>query len=319
MARKIRCITFDCYGTLIDWQGGIESALLAVPAIGGDRVLVRTIVTKREEIEKPMLVSAPDLPEEESAEETYETPEYRPYREILAESILLAGRECGIELSGCEAEQAAATMPHWEPFSDTRRALAELRAQFQLAILSNVEDEVIAASIEKLGVPFDLVITAEQVESYKPAPDHWYAAMHELEADEEEIFHLGASPFHDLETATLLGIPCGYVNRGGYPLTKESHPLFVVPDLGAAAARLRGFASGVKKRPPAHRAGKGPITNTGGGRSVREGEGAKKRPPPHGAGKGPITDAGRRRPLPEGEGRAERGPEREGSVERKRR
>ena len=239
MPRKIRCVTFDCYGTLIDWQAGTASSLLTIPVLKGDRDLVKTLVAGREEIEKGLIVSAPALPAQDSPEETFEAPEYRPYREILAESIRTAARELGVEIAVEDAQRAAATMPAWSPFPDTRNALREIRKMCKVAILSNVEEEVIAETVKTLGVPFDLVVTAERVESYKPAPDHWYAAMHELEADEEELFHLAASPFHDLETATLLGIPCGYVNRSGYPIGPEARPLFEVPDLAGAAARLR--------------------------------------------------------------------------------
>ena len=240
---KIRCVTFDCYGTLIDWESGITKALSRIPALFGQPERVRRIVARREQIEKGLLVSAPDLPEEETADERYEALPYRPYREILAESIVMAASHEGVDLSPGDAVTAAASMSEWEPFPDTRGALARIKAQFPIGILSNVEDEVIAASIKTLGVDFDLVITAEKVGAYKPSPDHWYAAMHELEADEEEIFHLAASPFHDLETATLLGIPCGYVNRAGAFLLPEAQPLFTVKDLDAAASRLKGFPS----------------------------------------------------------------------------
>jgi len=239
--RKIRCVTFDCYGTLVDWQRGISAALLRIPALEGHVDLVRRIVARREEIEKGLIVSAPDLPDEESPEERYENLPYRPYREILADSIALACREQGIEPAPGDAQAAAATMPDWEPFPDTRAALMEIHERFPIGILSNVEDEVIEATIRKIGVPFDLVITAEKVEAYKPSPDHWYAAMHELEADEEEILHLAASPFHDLETATLLGIPCGFVNRARAHIPAQARPHFTVPDLASAAARLKSY------------------------------------------------------------------------------
>ncbi len=276
MARKIHCVTFDCYGTLIDWEGGIRSALLALPSLRGDRALVAKVVARREELEKGLIVSAVELPDEDSPEERYESLPYRPYREILAESLVLAAGECGLVLGDDEAAAAAATMPDWEPFPDTRRALAEIQKRFPIGILSNVEDEVIEAAIEKLGVPFDLIVTAEKVESYKPSPDHWYAAMHELEADEEELFHLAASPFHDLETASLLGIPCGYVNRTGAPLLPDAAPLFTVPDLAAAAGRLKGFVPARGKAPQA-----GPGTaggRLGGARRKPGAEGAETAP-----------------------------------------
>src|SRR5262245_19456094 len=242
MARKIRCVTFDCYGTLIDWEGGIGKALLSLPVLAGKPDLVRKLVARREEIEKGMIVSAPELPQEDSPEERYESPPYRPYREILAESLEAAAQALDVPIGGCDAEAVAATVPDWEPFAGTRAALAGIKKRFPIAILSNVEEEVIAASVQRIGIPFDLIITAEQVEAYKPAPDHWYAAMHELEADEEDLFHLAASPFHDLETATLLGIRCGYVDRSGHPLLPEAKPVFTVRDLASAAARLASYA-----------------------------------------------------------------------------
>jgi 2-haloalkanoic acid dehalogenase type II len=246
MPRNIRCVTFDCYGTLIDWESGLSRALLALPVLEGHADLVKRIVGKREELEKALLVSAPDLPDEDTADERYESLPYRPYREILAESIVLAARAFSLELAPAEAESVAMTMSEWEPFEDTRPALIEIAKRFPIGILSNVEDEVMEVSLERIGVPFDVVVTAERVEAYKPSPDHWYAAMHELEADEEDLLHLGASPFHDLETASLLGIPCAYVNRSGHAITPLSHPLFVVRDMASAAERLKSFAPAVK-------------------------------------------------------------------------
>lgn len=274
---RIQCVTFDCYGTLIDWESGIAQALRAIPALANEPDRIETIVRRREEIEKTMLVSAPELPDEESPAERYESLDYRPYRAILADSIEAACRESGTDVSSEEAERAAATMPNWEPFPDTKAALEAIKSKFKVGILSNVENEVIEASIRKIGVSFDLLVTAEMVESYKPSPDHWYAAMHELTLDEDEILHLAASPFHDLETATLLGVPCGYVNRSGAALLPEAKPLFTVPDLASAARRLvdlqaapasgEGQSRGRGVRP--HRPRRGPQRGSNGSRSRR--------------------------------------------------
>ena len=268
MVRRIRCVTFDCYGTLIDWEGGIARALRQVPALAGQPDLVRKLVARREEIEKGMIVSTPELPEADSPDERYESPPYRPYREILAESIDAAARELDIPMAACDAAAVAASMPAWEPFPDTREALSDIKKRFPIAILSNVEEEVIAESVRRIGVPFDLIITAEKVDAYKPSPDHWYAAMHELEADEEDLFHLAASPFHDLETATLLGIRCGYVNRSGHPLLPESKPHFTVPDMASAAARLRTYPPAA---PAAQPGTERPASGRKGPRSARNG------------------------------------------------
>lgn len=239
--RRIQCVTFGCYGTLIDRDSGLTQAIGAIPGLNDDPDKVKTIVRRREEIEKALLVIALDLPEEDSPAELHETLPYRPYREILAESIQAACREAGIDVSPAGAATAAATMSDWEPFADTRAALEEIRERFKIGILSNVENDVIEETIRKIGVPFDLVVTAENVESYKPSPDHWFAAMHEMALEEDEILHLAASPFHDLQTATLLGIPCGYINRIGGPLVTEAKPLFMVPDIPLAAKRLKSF------------------------------------------------------------------------------
>ena len=251
--RRIKCVTFDCYGTLVDWHGGIEKALLALPALGDDLAAIRRLLAMREEIERELISGVVELPDEDNPEENYEAPEYRPYREILADSLSIAARAAGMPLNEHDARAVAESMAQWEPFPDTRGALERIGKLHPIGILSNVEESVIGETIRRIGVKFDLVVTAEKVESYKPAPDHWYAAMHELEADEHEIFHLAASSFHDLETATLLGIPCGYVNRAGYPLGDEASPLFEVPDLAAAAARIESWASIATGTKPAHR------------------------------------------------------------------
>src|SRR5262245_50246378 len=154
MARRIRCVTFDCYGTLIDWEGGIARALHAVPGLSGKSDLVRRLVARREEIEKGMIVSAPELPADDSPDERYESPPYRPYREILAESRDAAARELDIPMAACAAAEVAASMPGWDPFPDTREALAEIKKRFPIAILSNVEEEVIAETVRRIGVPF---------------------------------------------------------------------------------------------------------------------------------------------------------------------
>jgi 2-haloalkanoic acid dehalogenase type II len=276
MANKIRCITFDCYGTLIDWRRGIEGALLAQPALAFNRPLVTDLIAVREEIEHGLIVSGAELPDEDGPEERFETPDYRPYREILAESLFLAAERLGAPLTDDAAEKAAATMPRWKPFADTRAALEEIRKLAPIAILSNVEEEVIRESIAAIGVPFDLVITAERVESYKPAPDHWYAIMHELEADEEEIFHLAASPFHDLETASLLGIRSGFINRGKVPLLPEATPSFEVPDLASAVPFMRRLA--YRKSETAAATNDAASKHRGGGVRKKRGRGSAPRP-----------------------------------------
>ncbi|MGH7150009.1 MAG: HAD family hydrolase, partial [Planctomycetota bacterium] len=146
-------ITFDCYGTLIDWNRGIEGAIAAVPALRGlSDAGRRSIRARREAIEL----------------ERYLPEGYRPYREILAGSLREAAREAGVEVPATEAEAFASSMGSWPPHADSHEGLSQLRKTFRLAILSNVDRSILLESVRLLGVPFDLLVAAEDVRSYKP-------------------------------------------------------------------------------------------------------------------------------------------------------
>ncbi|HET6201452.1 MAG TPA: haloacid dehalogenase type II [Planctomycetota bacterium] len=216
-------ITFDCYGTLIDWNRGIEAAIAAVPSLRrlseSDRSSVRA---RREAIELERFLSEG----------------YRPYREILAESLREAARERGIGVPAAEAEAFAASMGGWPPHPDAREGLRRLRAQFRLGILSNVDRATLAKSVALLGVPFDLLVTAEDVRSYKPARAHWDRALAELGLRPSEVLHVSYTADHDLRPAQALGIPTAWVRRGGAALPADVRPRVAVPDLLALADAL---------------------------------------------------------------------------------
>ena len=171
MPRRIRCVTLDGYGTLLDRERGLREALLAVPALGRSGNLAGRIVSRSEEIEHGLIVSAPDMPDADAPEERYESLPYRPYAEILAESLLLAARDLGCPLTAENAVAAAGSMPRWPLFPDAERALARIRERFPIGLLANAEEDVLAEAISRIGVPFDLVVSAEKVGSYKPSPD----------------------------------------------------------------------------------------------------------------------------------------------------
>ncbi len=216
-------ITFDCYGTLIDWNGGIEGAIASVPAL--QRLPVtdrRSIRARREAIEL----------------ERYLPKGYRPYREILAESLLDAAREDGVEVPRDQAEAFAASMGSWPPHADSPEGLARLREKFRLAILSNVDRTTLLASVRLLGVPFDLLVTAEDVRSYKPARAHFDRALAELRLRPEEVLHVSYTAEHDLRPAQDLGIRTAWVKRYGVALPSGLQPRFAVPDLLALAGAL---------------------------------------------------------------------------------
>jgi 2-haloacid dehalogenase len=188
-----RWATFDCYGTLIDWNAGISGELERV--FGTD--------------EAPRL-----LQRYHELEPQFETAGYRTYREVLSLVFEELLREEGVQLPEGEAGALAKSLPDWSPFPEVRDALAELRRRgWKLAILSNTDRDLIAASQKQIGVPFDLAVVAEDVQSYKPAPAHWERFFEKTTADREHHVHVAASLFHDIAPSKELGLQTVWINR----------------------------------------------------------------------------------------------------------
>jgi 2-haloacid dehalogenase len=172
-----RWATFDCYGTLIDWNAGLRDAL------GGDELLARY-----HELE----------PRVEAEDET------RSYRAVLTETA----RRVGVEASPAD------TLPSWPVFPEVPAELEEARARgWKLAVLSNSDRDLIEQSLHAIGVPFELAIVASEIGSYKPSPGHWLAF--EREVGRMPDVHVAQSYFHDVVPATALGIPTVWINRLG--------------------------------------------------------------------------------------------------------
>lgn len=189
-------ITFDCYGTLIDWEAGIVNAFQSEAArddakFSSDQIIVAYMA------EEPMVESS----------------EYLPYRQVLAETARRVARRLGWELSPERSNFLAASLPHWKPFDDTNPALERLAQRFQLGILSNIDDRLLAATRRHFTVDFDLVVTAEQVKSYKPGHAHFKEAVAKSRGKRQ--VHAAQSYFHDVVPASALGIPVVWVNRNG--------------------------------------------------------------------------------------------------------
>ena len=186
MARD-RWATFDCYGTLIDWNGGIRAQLARVfGEERGDALLVRYHVLE------PML----------------EADGTRSYREVLTEAMR------GLGAPPEEEDALAQSLPSWQPFPEVPAALMGARGRgWKLAILSNTDRDLISASERQLGVPIDLAIVAEDVESYKPAHPHWERFFEATTADREHHVHVAASLFHDIAPARELGLRSVWINR----------------------------------------------------------------------------------------------------------
>jgi len=189
-------ITFDCYGTLIDWETGIVSAFQSEAAIDGVELNGDQIITAYS-AQEPAVESGP----------------YRPYREVLGETARRVASGLGWELSKDRADFLAASLPLWKPFQDANPALERLASSFKLGILSNIDDDLLAATLRHFSVDFDLVVTAQQVRSYKPGIAHFEEAM--ARAGGKRLLHAAQSYFHDVVPACKLGIPVVWVNRKG--------------------------------------------------------------------------------------------------------
>ena len=210
-----RWATFDCYGTLIDWNGGIRRELARV--FGDERadaLLVRYHVL----------------------EAHFEVDGELAYREVLREAMR------GLAAPPDEEDALARSLPDWQPFPEVPAALQEARARgWKLAILSNTDRDFIDASQARLGVPFELAIVASEIGSYKPAHRHWERFFEQTQADRERHVHVAASLFHDIAPANVLGLRTIWINRLGEEATHP--PSRELPDLDHLANTLDELVS----------------------------------------------------------------------------
>ena len=188
-----RWATFDCYGTLVDWNAGIHGGLERLYGVE----------------------QAPRLLERyHELEPQVQAEEYRPYGEVLTLTLEALAREVGYGLPEGESRALVDSLPQWPVFPDVVPALEELRRRgWQLAILSNSDRDLISASQKAIGVPFDLVVVAEDVGSYKPAHGHWERFFELTTADREHHVHVAGSHFHDVVPASELGLTTVWINR----------------------------------------------------------------------------------------------------------
>lgn len=220
---RVEWLTFDCYGTLIDWEGGIADALVPLlpPPVDRRALAGRYIAT----------------------EASVEREAYRPYREILA---LASGRlmaTLGHPLPAGRERVLPESLPAWRPFPEVPGALAALRsAGYRLAILSNVDRDLLAASVGHLGVAVDLMITAEDCRSYKPAPGHWKEFQARSGAVPARTVHVGASQYHDMAPAAALGYRTAFINRHGEPVAGAA-PTRVLRDLASLPVAIAELAA----------------------------------------------------------------------------
>jgi len=215
-------ITFDCYGTLIDWEGGVADALGPfLPHPVGRAALAARYIAVEAEVEGER---------------------YRRYRDVLAETAVRVMKALGHPLPAGRERVLADALPSWRPFPEAPQALGALHtAGYRLAILSNVDRDLLAASIDHLGVQPDLTVTAEDCQSYKPARAHWDRFEKLSGTSPARTIHVAASVFHDIVPASALGYRTVLVNRHNAPVT-EATPTRVLADLRALPATIAELA-----------------------------------------------------------------------------
>ena len=188
-----RWATFDCYGTLIDWNLGLRTAMEGLwPKADGAALLAR--YHERE-------------PEVEAGRGI-------PYRQVLAETLAKVAEAEDLAVPPGRSQALAESLPSWPAFSEVPDALRRLRdAGWRLAILSNTDPDLLDASLRQIGVPVDLRVVASEIGSYKPAPGHWETFFERSGAERARHIHVAASLYHDVQPCVALGLRCVWINR----------------------------------------------------------------------------------------------------------
>jgi 2-haloacid dehalogenase len=220
-------LTFDCYGTLIDWETGLTRAL-------------DVLLADAEEV-----ASGDELLELFGRfEAAAEHGAFKSYREVLTEVARSFAAEFALDLPEGAARTFASSVGMWPPFPDTVEALQTLSEHYQLCIVSNVDDDLFEGSAKQLQTSFSQVVTAQQVRSYKPRPEHFHEVLRRLALPMDRVLHVAQSLHHDVAPARDLGFSCVWVNRrsgragGGATPASSASPDLEVPDLAALVGAM---------------------------------------------------------------------------------
>lgn len=212
---RFEILTFDCYGTLIDWETGLLSALHRILSAHGKKIDDATLLELYGNFEQ-----------------LSEQGVFHPYREVLQSVVRQFGDELGFVPTAEEVRSLPDSLALWRSWPDTVAALRQLKSRYRLAILSNVDDDLFAATRPQLEVEFDEVITAQQAQAYKPSLKIFEFALARIQSPAHRILHVGQSIFHDVIPAQALGLATVWVNRpsarAGVGAVKVAH---AEPDL----------------------------------------------------------------------------------------
>lgn len=232
---RFEFLTFDCYGTLINWEDGLLRCLRRVLADHGKDTDDATILQLYGDFEA-----------------SAESGEYRRYREVLRSVVRRFGEEFGFAPTDTEARSLPDSLPKWKPWPDTVGALRDFQKQFRLAIISNVDDDLFSGTRPQLEVNFDQIVTAQQAQAYKPSLKIFELALRRIGVPTDRVLHVGQSVYHDVIPAQSLGLAAVWVNRPsartgvGAVKAIEGHPDLQVSslsELAAACARSRSLRS----------------------------------------------------------------------------
>ena len=219
---QFEVLSFDCYGTLIDWEGGILPVLknlLETHNINqSDKQILELFAEFESELEKG-------------------TNGYLKYREVLRQVVKKFSERFNFDVTEAELNSLPNSLKNWQPFPDTVEALKALKKRFRLAIISNTDDELFADTAKHLQVEFDWIITAEQVKSYKPSPRNFEFAIQKMGISPDKLLHVAESIYHDVIPVKAMGLSTVWVNRRvgkeGFGATKAAsgEADLEVPDL----------------------------------------------------------------------------------------
>ncbi len=218
--KQFEILSFDCYGTLIDWDSGILAALKPILSNHNVNLSDEQILEAYAQVEA-----------------SHQSGDYLKYREVLKKLVQAFGERLNFTPIEAEAESLAESIKGWEPFPDTVEALKALKKRYKLTIISNIDDDLFAATAKKIDVEFDWIITAEQVKSYKPSRQNFEFAIQRMGITPDKLLHVAQSVYHDIIPTRSMGLSSIWVNRRGEKQDTEvidsasGKPDLEVPDL----------------------------------------------------------------------------------------
>ncbi len=234
---RFEILTFDCYGTLINWEAGILTALHRVLSAHGKDLDEPTILKLYGDFER-----------------VAEQGTFRPYKEVLQLVVRQFAADLHFTPTPEQLRSLSDSLPNWRPWPDTVAALRQLKSRFRLAILSNVDDALFSGTRPQLGVEFDAVITAQQAQAYKPSLKIFEFALSRINAPSHRVLHVGQSLYHDVVPAQSLGLATVWVNRpsarpgvGAVKAAAATADLTVSSLEELAAAAAQGYAPAPKE------------------------------------------------------------------------